>query len=108
MAPRSGAPMERTGKRRPKSGWVGSVTSISVTFSAGFLKGVSSWGFVALRDIPFNKPGCAYPGLVNRVERGVAASSRSKAVRMVAELRFVISFQDGANHFLHQLVRPGR
>src|SRR5947209_6468469 len=48
--------METIRKRRPNSGWVGSVTSTSSGSPGGFWKGASCWQVVARLDVPFQNP----------------------------------------------------
>src|SRR5262249_53056183 len=39
---------------------------------------------------------------------GVTTSASPEPVRVPTELRLIIRFQKGANHFLQQFIRPGR
>src|SRR5579884_3763322 len=57
-------------------------------------------------DIPLDQPRGPMPSPIDRVQSGMTTASRSKAVGMIAELRLVIRFQQGAYHFLQQFVGP--
>src|SRR5262245_40298182 len=100
--------MDTTGKRRPNSGWLGSVTSISSELPGGFWKGASCWQVVALLDVALDEPLDPSPVPGDLREGSVTTSAGPKAVRMRAELRLVVGVQQGAQHFLQQFVRPGR
>src|SRR3972149_10290578 len=60
-----------------------------------------------LRDIPFDEPRGSLPSLDLR-QSGMTPMRRPKAMRESTELRLVVRLQDGAHHFLQQLVRPRR
>lgn len=62
---------------------------------------------VGTLDVTLNEPGGPVPSPVDRVEGGVTPPTRSEAVGVVAELRLVIRFQQGAYDFLQQFVGPG-
>ena len=54
-------------------------------------------------NISLNKPACTFPHL-NFLQSRVASPVGSKTMRMCAELRFIIRFQDFAHDFLQQLI----
>ncbi len=61
-----------------------------------------------LGDVSLDEPRHTSPRLRYFRKGRVTAPSRPEAVRAVGELRLVIRFQKGADHFLQQLVRPRR
>jgi hypothetical protein len=58
----------------------------------------------ALRDITLDEPDNAFPRPPNLRQGGMAPASRAKPMAMVAQLRFIIRFQDTTDHFLEQFV----
>src|SRR6516165_5234293 len=94
-------------KRRPKSGWPGSVTLTSVrSSSGGLLTGVLRCSVEALRDVALDVPFCPGPRLLYGFQGRMTAAARSEAVGVITKLRLVVRLQEGAYHFLQQLVGP--
>src|SRR6266511_3365868 len=59
-------------------------------------------------DVAFDEPYRPAPLALDLVQGGVTSAAWAEAVGEVGELRLVIRFQKGADHFLQQLVRPCR
>ncbi|HMB08017.1 MAG TPA: recombinase family protein, partial [Isosphaeraceae bacterium] len=60
----------------------------------------------ARADISLDEPFRPRTSADDLPKCGVTPSSRSESVRTVAELRLVVGFQDGPDHFLEKFVRP--
>lgn len=62
----------------------------------------------ALLDIPLDEPLRPLPNPVDGPQGGVTPTTGPETVRVFAELRLVVGFQDGSHHLLQQFVRPRR
>src|SRR4051794_16976377 len=59
------------------------------------------------RNISFYKPVCPSPGPVDRLQGRVASPHGAEAVASVGKTWLIVGFQDGPDHLLEHLVRPG-
>ena len=59
-------------------------------------------------DIALNEPHRSAPLTLDLLQGGVAPATWAEPVGMAGELRLVIRLQQGADHFLQQLIRPCR
>jgi hypothetical protein len=59
-----------------------------------------------LGDVSLDEPCCPSPRFGYFRQSSVTALARPEAVGVLGELRLVIRFQQGTDHFLQQLVRP--
>ena len=57
-------------------------------------------------DITLDEPGRSGPHIGYLRQRGMAAPAGTETMRAAGELRLVIRFQQDANHFADDLIRP--